>query len=81
MKVLDKEGYSHIFFEDDDSFYISVLCGGIGVYDLTIKLTEKEKDDFLRERKLLLEFVNQVNSKPDEFKIRTIDKKFDFSNN
>ena len=79
MKILDKKNYSHIFFEDENETYLYVLCGGAGVFEMTIKLTPAERDQFIRDSQTILDFVSDVNSRPENFRNRVTSKQFDFS--
>ena len=42
MPILDSEHWGHEFFERDGRYYLNVVCGTVGIYDVTVELTADE---------------------------------------
>lgn len=46
MEVLDEQPWSWMLFSDEDCLLLSVVCGGVGVYELNFKLTVDEATNY-----------------------------------
>lgn len=42
MKVVGEESWSWMLFDDDGVLVLSVVCGGVGVYDIAFQLNDSE---------------------------------------
>lgn len=50
MKEIAKEAWNYTFSEQQSGDYIlSVVCGGVGLYDFVIRLTAAQVADYKRE--------------------------------
>jgi hypothetical protein len=42
MKLISQESWSYSFYQDDERYFLSVLCGSVAMYGIAIELTEDE---------------------------------------
>ena len=57
----------------NDEYFLEVLCGSIGMYEVKFQLNEVEVDRYLKEgEKFINDLVWQVNRHQDQFKDRFI---------
>lgn len=76
MKKIYENHWSHILYTDGDDYYLSVLCGGAGIYSKDIKLTSKEKEKYKQSgNNFIDELANIICNSSDKFLKRFIDIK------
>lgn len=42
MKIILKKPWGYTFFNQDGQIYLSVVCGGVGIFKIKIQLTDDE---------------------------------------
>ncbi len=42
MNIIVEKPWDYTFYEIDSNYFVRVLCGGVGLYELNIKLNEEE---------------------------------------
>lgn len=47
MKVIAEETWSWMLLDEGGDFLLSVICGGVGLFELHIRLNEAEKNQYL----------------------------------
>ena len=57
MRELDRKDYGYIFYEVDDKYLLSTLCGTVGFFTVDIFLNEIETKKY---KELGLEFINNL---------------------
>jgi hypothetical protein len=61
-KVLQKK-WSYTLYQDDDrKFILSVLCGGVGMYELNIPLSDEEGERVLEDEGFLNGLAESIRS-------------------
>lgn len=62
---------AYILYQHEDRFFISVLCGTVGLYELEIELNEEEIKTYLsRDQSFLDDFSRKVSSSPKSYSHR-----------
>ncbi|MBN8694078.1 MAG: hypothetical protein J0L69_12860 [Bacteroidetes bacterium] len=66
MKLLINKDYNYSLFHFNNKLYLTVICGSVALYEVTIELNKEEKENYLKKEetyidKLALEI--QSNSK------------------
>lgn len=64
--------YSVMKDETDNSYYIQVLCGGVGMYKINVKLSNDEVKEFKENNQSLNDLAREIAMSPDKFKNRQI---------
>jgi hypothetical protein len=71
MKEILQEPWLYSLYEDGESLILSVVCGTVAVYDLTIELTTEEKQQFATLGKPFLHTLAlQISSRPSDYQDR-----------
>ena len=42
MRVIEESNWSWILYQDEDAYFLSVLCGGVAMYTIDIQLSSRE---------------------------------------
>jgi|JI8StandDraft_2_1071088.scaffolds.fasta_scaffold04777_2 hypothetical protein len=72
QKIIEKE-YDYILYEDKGKYILSVLCGTIAVFDVTIMLNQEETAEYLQKGETFLDyFSSTIRSYPEDFFERRI---------
>lgn len=73
MKEILKKNWSYKLFEDNEQFYLKVLCGSVALFDITIKLNNEELYCYNTEGEAFIErFVKEIQYSPSKFSDRNI---------
>lgn len=43
LELIFEEQWSFALYRKNTDYYLSVLCGGVAMYEITIRLTDEEK--------------------------------------
>ena len=46
MQVLSKENWSWTLYKNESAYYLSVICGSVGIYSIEIELSKEEILEF-----------------------------------
>ena len=73
MNILLEEYYFYTFYEAEGRFLLTVVCGTVAVFDVTIALSSHEIKRFQEEGKAYIDtLANQILYAPDNFLDRRI---------
>jgi hypothetical protein len=73
MKELIKESWSHILYEKDGELILSVICGGVALFDVNIVLNEEERSTFEKHgQDYINTLAGDIRSHPSKFAERNI---------
>lgn len=48
MKLIINKDYNYSLFPFNNKFYLSVICGSVALYEVTIELTKDEEAEYLK---------------------------------
>jgi hypothetical protein len=73
MEVIAEKPWSWMLFATGDRLFLSVVCGGVGVYDVDLELTVAEAASYRQIGKAYIdELANAIRAKPAEFESRWV---------
>ena len=74
MKTLYEEPYFYVVLQDEetDEYFLEVTCGTSAVFEVRLKLTDKEVKAFLEKRDSIQPLAYQVLDSPNSFLKRKI---------
>lgn len=73
MEVIAEKSWSWMLFADGDHLFLSVVCGGVGIYEIDFELTGDEAAEYRRtEDAYLDQLASAVRSNPAAFEIRRL---------
>lgn len=71
MREIIKKRWNYVFYEQNNNFYISVLCGKVGLYDTIVKLNKEELDLYqLEGEEFIDKFAQMIRDNPTQWKNR-----------
>ncbi|MBL4866789.1 MAG: hypothetical protein JKY67_10500 [Pseudomonadales bacterium] len=70
MKELVKKKWSYVLYEDGGDYILSVMSGGVGLYEIKVYLSSEEKDKCLKDEPYLEHMVSLAKTSSDYFKGR-----------
>lgn len=71
MVVIDQESWSWTLFQNENSMYLSVVCGTYAVFEVDIELTDTEMTSFKTfGRTFIDELANSVSFSPTSYSHR-----------
>jgi len=68
-EIIKKSSYS-LYRDRYGEFWIEVVCGTIGLYEIKVKLTEQEKSRFNSDPTFLEDLAYMISKNPDQYKDR-----------
>jgi hypothetical protein len=73
MQVIAEVNWCWMFFEDDGSMYLSVLCGGVAMYLVEFQLSDFELSAYKAGgTQAVASHAAQVRGNPSEYQTRTL---------
>ncbi len=73
MVEIDRSRMSWILYQDQEQYFISVVCGSVGIFEVSIKLLPEEVESYLKEGKEFIErFAKDVRFSTKSFSHRAI---------
>ena len=73
MQILLEDHYFYTLYQDTNRLLLSVVCGTVAVFDVTIQLTEAETKDFYEKgQSFIVSLAYQVLDNPDSFLSRKV---------
>lgn len=70
-EIVSQEAWRYTLEHDSGRYYLSVLCGSVGLYEVKIELTRDEIIKYRQSNKLFLdELIDSIQNNPNSFKIR-----------
>lgn len=73
MKEIIKQPWQYSFYQDEQELILSVVCGSIGIFEITIKLNEVEKTEYeLRGLEYIEELAKKIQYTPSLYSDRNI---------
>lgn len=68
MKDLIKKDWNYRFYENNGEYYLSVLCGTVGLFDVLVKLTENQIQLYKKDGELFLDkFAQEIRDSPSQY--------------
>jgi hypothetical protein len=73
MEVLLKKDWSYTLKRNGSDLTLSVLCGTVGLYEVSIILNENENELFLKQGENFIDtLANNIRSNPESYKSRAL---------
>ncbi|MDQ4121894.1 MAG: hypothetical protein M3209_10665 [Acidobacteriota bacterium] len=74
MQTLYEEPYFYSVSRDEktNEYFLDVTCGRVAIFNVQIKLTNREVEQFLADNKSLGVLASRVMNSPEEFIKRTV---------
>jgi hypothetical protein len=73
MKELLQDHYNYTLYEKEGKLLLSVVCGTVAVFDLTIELTQTEAQKFEQEgQAFIASFADTIRYAPDDYLKRRV---------
>ena len=73
MREILKKNWSYKLLEDNEQFYLKVLCGNVALFDIVIKLNNDELGRYLTEGEAFIDkFVKEIQYSPASFLNRNV---------
>jgi len=73
VPIIDSEHWGHEFFVSDGRYYLCVVCGTVGVFDVTVELTAQEFAEYERDGvKVIRALADQIRFRPNDFQERNV---------
>lgn len=73
MKEILQEYYNYTLYENEGKLLLSVVCGTVAVFDLTIELNKAEKLQFEKEgQSFIASLADKVRYAPDDYVKRMV---------
>lgn len=67
IEILKKQ-WEYVLYKNDDELVLSVVCGTVLLYDVEIKLTEEQKDQFKKEGQKYIDILaEQIRFSPEKY--------------
>ena len=70
MKLISQKSWSYSFYQNDEHYYLSVLCGSVAMYGIVIELNKNEINDVNEGE--LSSLVDAVRMNPHSYSHRNI---------
>lgn len=71
MQVLAEETWDWMLLREDARYFLSVVCGSVGIYERNLELDPQEVEQYQRQgNSFLKELARQVAYQPQNFKAR-----------
>jgi hypothetical protein len=68
MEVVAKERMSWMLFRSNDEYFLSILCGTVGIYEMAISLNKVETQSFKNEgEQFISRLAQSVRNAPGSF--------------
>lgn len=73
MKVIDQRAWSWILYQQDDDYFLSVICGSSAMYSRDFILNIDETKQYLQDGAgYIIQLAKHVTSDPSQYKTRHI---------
>ena len=73
QEIIFEERYFYQFYKEKDNYYLSVLCGTVAQFDITIQLSDTEiKTYHLKGKNYIVIKANEIFNDPEKFVSRKI---------
>lgn len=72
MNIVKQEPWSYTLYEREGEFFLSVLCGSVGLFELNIPLTCCESESIQNDSSSLALLVEDIRNRPDFYKSRSV---------
>lgn len=73
QEIIFEEHYFYQFYKQENDYYLSVLCGTVAQFDITIKFTETEVETYLSKgQDYIVTKANLIFKNPKDFIDRKI---------
>jgi len=73
MEVIAEKSWGWILFADGNRVFLSVVCGGVGVYEMEFELTDDEAESYRQAGSEYLDHLaGAVRSAPTSFEARRL---------
>lgn len=73
VKIIDEKPWSWTLYEHDDEYFLSVMCGSVGLYSRDIILSVDETERYLtRGIDEIIKMAKIISFSPQKFKTRHI---------
>ena len=74
MKEIVKKPWEYSFYENENSYIISVVCGSVAIFEITILLNQDEKQEYvLKGLSYLDELAKKIQFSPKLYSDRNIE--------
>lgn len=74
MNIIEQENWAYTLFHDEarGNFYLEAVCGTVGIYTLTIKLTAEEIAAMTADPKFIKYLAQRITYSPTQFMERRV---------
>lgn len=78
LELIFEEQWNFALYRSNTDYYLSVLCGGVAMYEITIRLTDEEKK-YVESMSKIKELVSVIQFSPNLYASRN--ENINFSEN
>lgn len=71
-KEIKRKDWYWILYRSDEGLLLSVLCGTIAMYDVTVRLSDDEETRYLADQGFLDELAAEIRYSPDSYRERAV---------
>lgn len=71
-ELIAKENWSFALYKQDDRFILSVVCGGVGLYELNIPVSSEDVRKGLADNDYLRRIADRVRTYPKEYEAMSL---------
>ncbi|OUR83989.1 hypothetical protein A9Q82_01550 [Cycloclasticus sp. 46_120_T64] len=71
MKIVETEKWSYTLYCNDQSYYLAVVCGSVGIYEIVIELKVDEIEK-MKDEGFIAKLASLVRSHPEAYSERSI---------
>ena len=74
MNIIEQENWAYTLFHDEagGNYYLEAVCGTVGIYTLTIKLTAEEIAAMTADPKYVKDLAQRITYSPTQFMERRV---------
>ena len=72
LQKIIEEQWSFILYKANTSYYLTVICGEVGMYEINFKLNSKE-EQIIENKIEFIKFVHSIQANPHPYIYRNID--------
>jgi len=79
MTEIDRSHMAWILYQKEERYFLSVVCGGVGIFEVVIQFSRDESVLYKRNGKIFVDsFASNVRSNPSKYQERAV---IDFDKN
>lgn len=74
MNIIEQEDWAYTLFHDEarGNYYLETVCGTVGIYTLTIKLTAEETASMTADPEFVKDLARRITYSPTQFMERRV---------